>query len=185
MTPLDKIFALFAERGRDLYSGECVSQLAHALQAAHLAESAGGSDSLVVACLLHDVGHLLRAAEDLNKDDRHDAIGAAWLAASFSAAVSEPVRLHVAAKRYLSTVESEYRQSLSPASERSLQLQGGLFDDDGVAAFKREPYFADAVQLRRWDDLAKIDGLEVPALDHYEDKVRRIYLPRERSKAAT
>jgi phosphonate degradation associated HDIG domain protein len=185
MTPLEKIFALFAERGRDLYSGECVSQLAHALQAAHLAESAGASDSLVVACLMHDVGHLLRATEDFTRDDRHDAIGAAWLATSFPASVAVPVRLHVAAKRYLSSVEPEYRQGLSHASECSLQVQGGPFGEQGVAAFEREPFFADAVKLRRWDDLAKIDGLMVPALDHYAETVHRVYFARDRSKRAT
>jgi gamma-butyrobetaine dioxygenase len=175
MDVVELVVRLFAVGGEAAYFGEAVSQTAHALQSAHLAERAGAEDTLVAAALLHDVGHLLHGLpEDVAErgiDGRHEQGGADWLARHFGPAVSEPVRLHVAAKRYLCAVEPAYLTGLSPASRRSLALQGGPFDAAGVRAFEAEPYFRDAVRLRRWDDEAKVSGLAVPGLDHYRGRL--------------
>ena len=175
MDVVETVFRLFAIGGEVAYFGEAVSQTAHALQSAHLAERAGADDALVVAALLHDVGHLLHGLpEDISErgiDGRHEQGGADWLARHFGPAVSEPVRLHVAAKRYLCAVEPAYLAGLSPASRHSLDLQGGPFDAQAARAFEDEPVFRDAVRLRRWDDEAKVPGLAVPGLDHYRGRL--------------
>ena len=175
MHRVEKIVRLFEVRGRDAYLGEPVSQAEHALQAAHLAEAAGAADSLVLAALLHDVGHLLHDlgddAADRGIDDRHERSGGSWLARNFGPKVAEPARLHVEAKRYLCAVEASYFEALSPASKLSLSLQGGPMTPEEVAAFEANPHHLDAVVLRRWDDEAKVTGLDVPGLGHYLDRL--------------
>ncbi|MFQ3649589.1 MAG: HD domain-containing protein, partial [Gemmataceae bacterium] len=117
MTFVDQLLQLFTHHGQGAYFGEAVSETEHALQAAHLARQQGAADPLVAAALLHDVGHLLHhLGEDFTArgiDDQHERGGAAWLADYFPAEVVEPVRLHVAAKRYLCAVQPDYYQSLS------------------------------------------------------------------------
>jgi [1-hydroxy-2-(trimethylamino)ethyl]phosphonate dioxygenase len=168
---VDTIMTMFADSGGAAYFGEAVSQTEHALQSAHLAASAGANEELVVAALLHDIGHMLSGLpEDVAQhgiDDTHEAAGAYWLEQHFGPAVSDPVRLHVAAKRYLCTVDPTYLQGLSPASQLSLRLQGGPFSAEDARAFERQAHFAAAVALRRWDDGAKVPGLDVPALATY------------------
>jgi gamma-butyrobetaine dioxygenase len=176
--PVDALLRLFATRGEAAYHGEAVSQTEHALQAAHLAERDGAADAAVVAALLHDVGHLLgRLPEDLagrGIDGRHECAGAAWLARLFGPEVREPVRLHVPAKRYLCATEPAYLASLSPASLRSLGLQGGPLGPAEVAAFERQPHWQVAVRLRRWDDAAKVPGFAVPGLAHYRPRLEAL-----------
>jgi len=168
---VDAVFRLFAERGSGLYFGEAVTETEHALQTAHLAEAADAAPALVAAALLHDVGHLLHSlgedVADRGIDGRHEDVGAAWLARHFGPAVADPVRLHVAAKRYLCATEPAYLAGLSPASRRSLELQGGPFTDAEQAAFRAEPHREAALALRRWDDAAKVPGLAVPGVEHY------------------
>jgi phosphonate degradation associated HDIG domain protein len=175
MHRVEEILALFEKRGRNAYLGEPVSQAEHALQAAHLAVLDGASDALVVAALLHDVGHLLHdLGEDIaNKgiDARHEVSGASWLARNFGPEVAEPARLHVAAKRYLCATEPVYLDGLSPASKLSLKLQGGPMDQDEIARFEANPFAVDAVRLRRWDDEAKIANLDVPGLEAYLERI--------------
>jgi len=160
----------FQRRGRDHY-GEGVSQQEHALQAAWLAEREGASPALIVAALLHDIGHLLHdLPEDIadqEVDTEHESLGSAWLSQYFGPAVSEPVRLHVAAKRYLCAAEPGYLGELSAASQQSLALQGGPLDAAAAASFRAEPAAHAAVALRRWDDEAKIVGLATPGLAHF------------------
>jgi phosphonate degradation associated HDIG domain protein len=174
MDVIEKIFDLFAGRGDEAYFGEAVSQSEHALQSAHAAEREGASDALVVAALLHDVGHLLHGGpEDMAEqgiDDRHEVVGRAWLARHFGPEVTEPVRLHVPAKRYLCRVDAEYQSKLSPASVLSLQLQGGPMSDEEAKEFEANPFANDAVRLRRWDDIAKVVGMDVPGLEHYRGR---------------
>jgi gamma-butyrobetaine dioxygenase len=169
--PVDHILELFAVGGRAAYFGEPVSQAEHALQAAHLARSAGAAEDLLVAALLHDVGHLLHALPETVADEgidaRHEEGGAAWLARWFGPALTEPIRLHVAAKRYLCAVDPHYLSRLSPASIQSLALQGGPFDPAQVKQFEESPHAREAVALRRWDDEAKVPGKIVPDLEHY------------------
>jgi phosphonate degradation associated HDIG domain protein len=155
---VDEIFTLFDRFGSDLY-GEDATQLLHALQAAELARRAGCGEALIAAALLHDVGQFIddagNAAETLRVDARHEISGAAFLSRHFPMAVTEPVRLHVAAKRYLCRVEPAYRGALSDASRLSLELQGGAMDEAEAQVFAAEEFFADAIALRRFDDQGK------------------------------
>lgn len=172
---LDRIDRLFADRGAAEYHGESVTQLEHALQAAHLAEAVGAPPALVAAALLHDVGHLLHpggeAAAARGADAGHEELGYRFLARYFGPAVAEPVRLHVPAKRYLCAVEPGYHDLLSPASRRSLELQGGPMTRAEAKAFEREPFAGAAAALRRWDDRAKRVGLVTPPFAHYRRSV--------------
>jgi len=176
----EEIFELFRTRGHDAYFGEDVSQQEHALQAAWLAEQAKASDPLVAAALLHDVGHMIHGLpEDIARqgvDGLHEAAGAAWLTKRFGPEVTEPIRLHVDAKRYLCFADAGYRARLSPASLQSLELQGGSFGEADARAFEAKTFFREAVLLRRWDDAAKVPGLSVPGLVHYQfllDRLRK------------
>src|SRR5580658_4304337 len=132
MNTVDQIFEWFEGRGDSEYFGEAVSQREHALQAAYFATREGAGEALVVAALLHDIGHLLGDREDMAQhgiDGRHEDSGHDWLASRFSAEIAEAVRLHVDAKRYLCQVHPEYLEKLSPTSQLSLKLQGGPFSD--------------------------------------------------------
>jgi phosphonate degradation associated HDIG domain protein len=177
-TDIDAILALFDRRGADAYSGEAVTQLEHALQSARLAETAGAGEALVVAALLHDLGHLIHRADAdlavLGIDARHEAIGATYLARYFGPEVVEPVRLHVPAKRYLCATDPGYRDALSPASVRSLALQGGAFAAVDAERFAALPFAEAAVALRRWDDRAKVPGASTPDLDAYRALIARV-----------
>jgi 2-aminoethylphosphonate-pyruvate transaminase len=167
----EQVFDLFERRGREAYFGESISILKHSLQAAWFAQEAGAEKHLVIAALLHDVGHLLHGLpEDIAEhhlDGKHEVIGEAWLHSRFGPEVSEPVRLHVDAKRYLCSVEPTYLAELSPSSIKSLELQGGAFSAEEAHDFERNPHFRDAVALRRWDDAAKSTDLMVPDLSSY------------------
>ena len=171
MTVTDEIFALFARRGAAAYFGEGVSTTEHCLQAAHFGATATAAPALIVAALLHDVGHLVEhTPDDLAdwvEDAHHEEVGGRWLAQRFPAAVSEPVRLHVPAKRYLCAVDPGYFSQLSPASVVTLRLQGGPMSAAEVARFETEPYHRDAVLLRHWDDRGKLVGLATPGLTDY------------------
>lgn len=171
LTDVAEVLELFARHGDSEYGGEAVTQLAHALQSAQLAEVAGAPASLIAAALLHDVGHLLHDlpddAPDRGIDDHHENSGCHSLVALFGEEVTEPIRLHVAAKRYLCAVEPAYLAVLSGPSVVSLQLQGGPMSADEVAEFERHPQSAAAVQLRRWDDIAKTPEAVTPPLSHY------------------
>jgi gamma-butyrobetaine dioxygenase len=163
----DEIAALFAAYGGETY-GEGVTIAAHSLQTAALARAEGADEALCLAALLHDVGHFLEERDDRFGYHKHDHSGGEWLAARFPSAISEPVRLHVAAKRYLCAREPVYFAILSEASRHSLGKQGGAMSADEAAAFARLPVAADAVRLRRWDDGGKVTGIEVPSFQSYE-----------------
>jgi [1-hydroxy-2-(trimethylamino)ethyl]phosphonate dioxygenase len=166
-----QIIHLFESKGGSMYGGEAVTQLEHALQAADLARKNHASDSLIAASLLHDVGHLLHdlpemASED-GIDDVHEDLAARFLKEYFSDAVTEPVKLHVQAKRYLCAVEPGYYESLSQPSKTSLALQGGIMLNQEIEEFQKNLYYKDAVSLRKWDDLAKVSNLDCPDLNEY------------------
>jgi [1-hydroxy-2-(trimethylamino)ethyl]phosphonate dioxygenase len=171
MMVADEVNDLMRSRGGAAYFGEPVSQLEHALQTACCATQAGSPPELVVAALLHDVGHLLHGlAESVAEagiDTRHETAGYEWILARFGPDVAEPVRDHVAAKRYLCRIEPEYLARLSAASLLSLELQGGPFNDDEARKFETLPHYREAVMLRRWDDEAKVFGLRVPSIEEY------------------
>jgi phosphonate degradation associated HDIG domain protein len=174
MTPaeiLNRIDRLFAERGSAEYRGEAVTQLEHALQAATLAERDVLAPEGIAAALLHDIGHLLHShGEDCASegiDDRHEELGIRFLKHGFGPAVTEPIRLHVAAKRYLTAARPGYFQQLSPASIQSLELQGGPMTPEEVRDFEAEPYFILAIKVREYDDSAKVVGLSTSPLAHF------------------
>jgi phosphonate degradation associated HDIG domain protein len=162
VTGIEAIAGLFAGPGARDYLGEAVTIGEHMRQAGALAEAAGAPAPLVAAALLHDVGHLRHET-----DARHGAGGAQWLSQWFGPAVTEPVRLHVAAKRYLCATEPGYSDLLSAESVRTLALQGGPMTPDQVAAFEALPGARDAVAVRRWDDEAKDPAVTPPAFVHF------------------
>jgi len=171
MNPIDQIFERFERHGGNEYGGERVHQLEHALQCAALAEAEGAEPTLVTAALLHDIGHLLHDLGDSPAargiDDRHELRGREWLGRWFGEAVTEPVRLHVNAKRYLTATDPGYFATLSASSVRSLELQGGAFSPELAAGFIGLPYAPEAVRLRRWDEAAKLPGKSTPDLAHF------------------
>ena len=178
MTIADEVISLFTERGHGAYFGEPVSQLEHALQAAFFAKRENAEPRLLVAALVHDIGHLVHdLPEDIAEhgvDARHEEVGERWLKQRFGPEVYEPVQLHVAAKRFLCATDAGYLEKLSPASLQSLKLQGGPMSPREVEAFKSHPYHREAVRLRLWDDEAKIAGLETPGLESYRTQIQAV-----------
>jgi phosphonate degradation associated HDIG domain protein len=174
LSNLRDIERLYATRG-GLNYGEGVTQLEHALQCAALAQERGASPSLVVAALLHDIGHLFADEEDaVRADDRHEIAGARALGALFGEAVRRPIALHVAAKRYLCLRDADYFQALSPASQASLRLQGGPFDVAEAAAFEAMPYWQDALFLRKLDDMGKREELSGLGFEDFAAVMRSV-----------
>lgn len=179
-TPQQKVDALFdymERRGQSFYD-EVVTQLEHALQCAALAKQYDASPTLITGALLHDIGHIILDEHNADKafldiDLNHEAIGAEYLVPFFPEAVTTPIRLHVPAKRYLCKTDAAYHDGLSEASKRSLIVQGGIMSDEEQEAFEEIPHFQDALTLRRWDDLAKVKGLETPELETYRDIVQQ------------
>lgn len=168
---VDEVLGLYRTYANDHYD-EALTQLDHALQTAALARSEGADDALVAAALLHDVGHLLDLAQHGQRststaDLGHEGRGARYLAALFPPAVTGPIALHVRAKRYRCAVDPDYHDGLSDGSRASLVLQGGPMSADEAEAFAASPASAAAVELRRWDDGGKVEGLEMPDLDDY------------------
>jgi gamma-butyrobetaine dioxygenase len=170
---IDQLDDLFAGPGAGKYLGEPVTIGVHMRQAGALAEAAGAPDALIAAALLHDVGHL-RA----ETDERHGEKGADWLSTWFPESVTEPVRLHVAAKRYLCATEPDYYARLSEESKRTLAVQGGPMRADDIERFARGTYAADAVAVRRWDDQAKEPAVTPPEFAHFAPLLARLLTDR-------
>ncbi|NQV58169.1 MAG: HD domain-containing protein [Alphaproteobacteria bacterium] len=168
---VDGLFELLSHAGSIQYGGEKISQLEHALQCAYLAEAEHAPGPLIAAALLHDIGHLVGHGDegfaDKGIDARHEESGARFLSQWFGDQVCAPIRLHVDAKRYLCRGDPEYLKTLSPASVRSLGVQGGIYDAEGAAAFLRTPFADAGIQLRSWDDMAKRAAATTPGLEHF------------------
>jgi phosphonate degradation associated HDIG domain protein len=175
---ISQLRQMFAARGQELYGGEPVTQEQHALQSARIAEQEQATPQLIVAALLHDIGHLLDDGfieEQIPEDDhQHEAMGDQFLRQWFGPEVTEPARMHVAAKRYLCAVDADYFARLSPASVHSLRLQGGPMTGLEALEFRAAPYAEDAVRLRLWDDAAKDLDMVTPPLEHYLDHVQSL-----------
>lgn len=172
---VDVLFNYMKKRGQSFYD-EVVTQLEHALQCAALAKQNDAGPTLITSALLHDIGHLILDEHNtdvafLDIDLNHEEIGAQYLEPFFPKVVTTPIRLHVPAKRYLCTTDDTYYDGLSDASKRSLKVQGGIMSDAEQNAFEQIPYYQDALTLRRWDDLAKVKGLETVGLETYRDVV--------------
>ena len=187
ISPTEEILALFEKRGNSEYGGESVTQLEHALQAAMMAEREQAPATLVAAALLHDVGHLLHDlpedAPDQGVDDHHENSAAHYLERRFPEAVVAPVRMHVDAKRYLCATDPSYFSQLSRPSVVSLELQGGLMNAEEIAEFETRPFYREATRLRRWDDAAKIPGLQTPSLQHFAKYVSESSLEARRDNS--
>jgi len=169
---------ILTRRGSESYLGEDVTMSEHMLQSAWIAEQAGETNSIVVAALLHDIGHYTSEfGEDfleLGVDNLHEQAGAAVLESWFPPEVVEAARGHVAAKRYLCAVEPDYFAGLSDASVQSLELQGGPMNDDEVMDFKKNPWLDTIVRVRRYDDGGKVAGRQTPQLEHYLSMVEQV-----------
>ena len=180
MDKIKSIKDLLQESGAHRYGGEPVSQLEHALQCAHLAESEQAPDELIVAAMLHDLGHMLHDLGDdatqQGADDKHQYRALHLLKRSFGDAVLEPIRLHVDAKRYLCRVDAAYYDALTSASKASLALQGNAFSAEDARRFIMQPFARDAARLRTWDDRAKTPGAPTPDLSHFAAIMARCVL---------
>lgn len=172
---IDDIVMLYRTSGAARYGMEIINQEQHALQCAQLAEQAGSTPELVAAALLHDLGHLV-AADRPAGNDLHEFVAIPFLRGVFSDAVIEPIRLHVDAKRYLCAAVTGYQDTLSPASKRSLELQGGPFEPEEARRFIEQPFAVDAVALRRWDDAAKSPTVATRGWGHYSQVLGRARL---------
>lgn len=173
----DVVLELYMTRG-DAHYGEDVSQREHAEQCAHHAAAAGAAPHMVIAALLHDIGHLLHKkgedAADRGVDTRHERIGAGFLARALPESVTQPIALHVLAKRYLATLDADYVEKLSPASLQSFQLQGGRMSADEMAAFESHPWRDAAMQLRAWDEMGKCVGAKIQSFSSYMPALREL-----------
>ena len=169
---------IFERRGADSYLGEEVTMSQHMLQGALLAEEARAGDLLVAAALLHDIGHYTSEfpeealAEGTN--NYHDEAGATVLVPYFPALVTDCVRHHVAAKRYLCATDPGYFDRLTPASVHSLKLQGGPMTEAEAAAFRKTPHLDAILQVRFWDEAGKVAGKVTPPFSHYAPLLQRV-----------
>ncbi len=183
------IAEIIERRGADSYLGEPVSMSEHMLQVAMQAEAEGADETLIAAALLHDIGHYTTEfgadSFDCGVDFRHDQAGGQVLAPYFPRPVSDCVRLHVAAKRYLCAVDPTYFGKLSQASIYTLRLQGGPMSAEEIDAFELEPHHLDAVRVRQWDEGGKLPGVRTPAFAHYLPLLERIVAQHKSMGAAT
>ena len=170
---VDFILDLFAHQGANEYMGEAVTMSQHMEQSAACAQADGAGDELVIAALLHDIGHFIGEhpidALENGIDNIHETVGADFLRAHFPDNVSEPVRLHVAAKRYLCATDPDYFDRLSAASVNSLNVQGGPMTAAEVQAFEANPHHREAVKLRLYDDDGKVAGLDIKPVTDYRE----------------
>ena len=177
---IDFILDLFARRGAEEYMGEPVSMAQHMEQTAACAVADGASDELVIAALLHDIGHFVGDfpidALENGVDNLHEEAGANFLKTFYPATVTEPIRLHVAAKKYLCAVDEKYLSCLSDASIQSLQVQGGPMTRTEIETFESSPYHQSAVQVRRYDDNGKVAGLKIEPIANYRDKLQSLLM---------
>ncbi len=169
---------IFTRRGAEEYLGEAVTMSEHMLQAAQLAEQAEAGDQLIAGALLHDIGHFTNEFPDdamaQGTDALHEEAGARVLAGFFPAIVTDCARQHVAAKRYLCATDPDYFAGLSAASVHTLGLQGGPMDAAEVAGFEKFANLTDILQVRKWDDLAKVADHTTPSFEHYAPVLQRV-----------
>jgi predicted HD phosphohydrolase len=183
---IDFILDLFARRGTEEYMGESVSMSQHMEQTAACACADNAPDELVIAALLHDIGHFVGDfpidALENGINNLHEDAGAAFLAPYFPASVTEPIRLHVAAKKYLCAVDRDYINCLSPASIESLAVQGGPMTESEVTAFESNPHHLSAVKARHYDDDGKVIGLNIKPVTEYRDQMESLLGNQEPSR---
>ena len=176
---VDYLLDLLKTKGADIqYGNEDVTQLEHALQCAELAEQHNLPNPTIAAALMHDIGHLLYEDGDpihKGKDGYHENLGADYLSNYFKEDVTIPIRAHVDSKRYLSSTEDGYYDSLSEASKLSLKVQGGPFTKEEADQFIKKPFMKEAVEMRRFDDMAKVLNKKTPDLNHFRPYLEEAY----------
>jgi phosphonate degradation associated HDIG domain protein len=181
---VDEVISLLRDSGGEQYFGEPVSKLEHAEQCAWHAQQAGADEELILASLLHDVGHLIDT-ESAVRDERvgvvnHDDVGRQWLLErGFSERLATLVGGHVDAKRYLTATNASYMERLTPASQETLRLQGGPMDESTAETFACAPELRDMLRLRSWDEMAKDPQWRGPGLESYREMLGR-HLSRQR-----
>jgi phosphonate degradation associated HDIG domain protein len=169
----DEIMTMYKRHGGNEYAGEKVTQLEHMVQASQLAEQQGYDEEVILAAFLHDIGHICVAAQGDSEMGEygiknHEEIAAHFLADKrFSKKIIRLVGAHVDAKRYLTYRYPEYYEQLSEASKKTLEYQGGKMSAEEAIMFEKDPLFDLIIQMRKWDEEAKIEGLAVPELDYY------------------
>ena len=177
-TIVELIEDIFIRRGAESYLGEAVTMSQHMLQSAQLAENSGASEDVIVAALLHDIGHYTNEfpdnAADLGIDARHEHAGASVMGSHFPQSIVDCIRYHVDAKRFLCATDPDYHAQLSEASQHSLTLQGGPMSAEEVADFKKLPHLDAILQVRRWDDQAKDPHRTTPSFAHYKPMIENV-----------
>jgi len=171
---VEEIFGLYKQHGSENYIGENISQIEHMCQSAQLAETGGFDDEVIMAAFFHDIGHLVEPmVEGKNmggygvKD--HEKIGADYLRQKgFSEKVACLVESHVQAKRYLTFKDADYYNALSDASKKTLEYQGGKMSEQEAIAFEADPLHPLIIQMRRWDEQAKLENIPLPNLTKYK-----------------
>ena len=175
-----EVKGLFDSAKAEEYLGEDITLVEHMIQCAELAKRENAPSWLVVAALLHDIGHILvpdaKTAQDSGVDLHHDEVGAEWIALRFPANVVAAVKLHVDAKKYLVETDIEYLDKLSAASKITLEIQGGGFTQEQSAEFITRPFAHEAVQLRHWDDAGKVRGAVMSSLEDFEAEINEVAL---------
>ena len=175
---VDFIEDIFLRRGAESYLGEQVTMAQHMLQTAQCAEKSGADNSQIVAALLHDIGHYKNEIPETSLakgvDNFHEEAGANFLEDYFPRSVVEPIRHHVAAKRYLCAVKSDYLERLSPASVHTLNLQGGPMNADEVQEFEKNVYLEQCIQLRYWDEDGKDPERGHPPFSYYRSLIESL-----------
>jgi len=178
---VDFILDLFARRGNDEYMGEAVSMAQHMEQTAACAVADGATNDLVIAALLHDIGHFVGDfpidALESGNDNLHELAGAKFLETCYPASVTEPIRLHVAAKKYLCALDEQYFAQLSAASVQSLQVQGGPMSEAEIETFESSPYHQAAIKLRHYDEEGKVAGVDIKSAQSYQNMLQSLILP--------
>jgi predicted HD phosphohydrolase len=175
---VDFIGDIFNRCGAESYLGEQVTMSEHMLQGAQLAEVAGAPDTMVAGALLHDIGHYTNEfpedALEKGTDTLHEEAGAVVLDPFFPSSVTDCIRWHVAAKRYLCATDTGYLGRLSDASVHTLNLQGGPMNADEVTVFAKHANLEAILQVRIWDDEGKVKNLPTPPFEHYAPLLQRV-----------
>jgi phosphonate degradation associated HDIG domain protein len=180
MSSFVEVKEIFESAKAEEYLGENITLVEHMIQCAELAQADKAQPWLIVAALLHDIGHLLvpnpAHAQDSGIDLHHDEVGAEWISQRFPNNIVQVVRLHVDAKKYLVATDSDYLEHLSEASKITLEIQGGVFSESEATEFIQQQYAHEAVQLRKWDDAGKIRGAVATRIEDYADLIREVAL---------
>lgn len=176
----EEIIDLLLSNGGSEYIGEPVTKLEHMVQSAEIAADRGMGEDLILAALLHDIGHICVPTTDLNNMgglglQDHELLGASFLQSrGFSDQVVQSVALHVPAKRYLCYKHPEYLSLLSEASLETLALQGGPMAEWEAEVFEQNPYLNDIIAIRKIDEEAKIPNKALPkSFDVYKQMMVR------------